>query len=385
MNLPDGSQEQLKTNSIISAVGLFATANLLPDIKGIKDFKGHMFHTTEWDHSVDYKNKNIAVIGNGSSGAQLMPGLAKEAKRLAAYVRTPQWIAPYDGYRAQVPEHLNWIMTAVPNYANWFGYSNFMRGMQLPPLQVADPEWQRQGGLINKRNDGMREGLTKFIESKVGKDNPILKNLIPKGAPLVRRLVVDNGFYDALMQDNVELVTENIDTFTEKGIKTVDGKTREFDLIVLGCGFRPTDYFYPVKYEGRNGVTLDKTWAKDGARSYLGITIPGYPNLFSLYGPNHQPRGGPSIHSWSEIWGRYAISSIVWMLENDKKSVEVKQDVYDEYQKELDAGIAKLIWEMEGKGYFVNEHGRQAVNMPWTADQYHPRVLRPNFEEYNVS
>jgi 4-hydroxyacetophenone monooxygenase len=196
---------------------------------------------------------------------------------------------------------------------------------------------------------------------------------------------VDNGFYDALMQDNVELVSENIEKFTPNGIKTKDGVERLFDLIVLGCGFKPTDYLYPVQYVGRNGVTLDKTWAKDGARSYVGLVIPGYPNLFTLYGPNHQPRGGPSLHSWSEIWGRYAISSIVWMIENEAKSMEVKQSVYNAYNDRLDVANKKLIWESEGRGYFVNSHGRQAVNMPWTSDEYHEMVVKPDISDFNIS
>jgi len=383
LKLSNGSEEYMETNSIISASGLFATANL-PNIAGIRDYKGHMFHTTEWDHGVQYKDKNVAVIGNGSSGAQLIPGLARDAKHLAVYMRTPQWIAPYDGYRSKVPSHMTWLLERMPNYQNWFGFSNFMRGMQLPPLQVEDPKWRAQGGLVNKRNDGMRKGLTEYIKSKVGSDSPLLPKLVPTTAPLVRRLVVDNGFYDALMQDNVELVTETIERVTASGIKTIDGREREFDLIVLGCGFKPTEYLYPVEYKGRNGVTLDKTWEKDGARSYLGLTIPGYPNLFTLYGPNHQPRGGPSLHSWSEIWGRYAVAAIVWMIENDAKSLAVKQSVYDEYNKDLDVAVNKLIWQAEGHGYFVNKHGRQAVNMPWTADQYHPRVIHPNIDDFEV-
>lgn len=381
---PDGRIEYMTANAVISAGGLFATVNL-PDIPGIHDYEGTMFHTTEWDHSFDYKGKSIAVIGNGSSGAQLMPGLSREAKNLALFQRTAQWIAPCDGYRATVPKQMDWILDQMPNYSNWFGYSNFMRGMQLPPLQIDDPEWRAQGGLVNKRNDDMRKGLTEYIKSKVGADSPLLPKLIPKGAPLVRRLVVDNGFYDALMQDNVELVSEPIETFVPSGIKTKDGVERQFDLVVLGCGFKPTEYLFPCQYTGRNGVTLDKTWEKDGARSYLGLTIPGYPNLFTLYGPNHQPRGGPSLHSWSEIWGRYAIASIVWLLENDARSLEVKQSVYDKYNKELDVAVSKLIWEAEGHGYFVNKHGRQAVNMPWTAEEYHARVVRPNIDDFHVS
>jgi 4-hydroxyacetophenone monooxygenase len=256
--------------------------------------------------------------------------------------------------------------------------------MQLPPLQVHDRAWQAKGGVINERNDMMRKGLTEYVHKKVNGDPELIKKLVPTFAPLVRRLVVDNGFYDALMRDNVELVTEPIQTFTEDGILTKDGKHRPFDLVVLACGFQPTEYLWPVDYVGRNGATLDKTWAKDGARSYLGLVIPGYPNLFTLYGPNHQPRGGPSIHSFAEIWGRYALSLIKHMLENDLHSVEVRQSVYDEYNARLDEAVSKLIWEEEGRGYFVNKFGRQGVNMPWTSEQYHAMVMKPNLDDFDI-
>jgi 4-hydroxyacetophenone monooxygenase len=383
LKLPDGSAESMTANAIISAGGLFATTNM-PNIPGINTYKGKMFHTTAWDHSYDHNNKRIAVIGTGSSGAQLMPGLAKVASHLSVYQRTPQWIAPYEGYRAEVPLQLDWLIENMPFYRNWYGYSLFVRGLQLPALQVEDPAWIAKGGLVNERNDGMRVGLTNYIKSKVGADSPLLPKLIPNGAPFVRRLVVDNGFYDALLRPNTELVTEPIASFTETGIRTADGVERTFDLVVLGCGFKPTEYLYPCAYKGRDGATLDKTWAKDGARSYLGLTIPGYPNLFTMYGPNHQPRGGPSLHSWSEIWGRYAIASIVSLIENGKKSLAVKQEVYDKYNERLDDENAKLIWEREGAGYFVNKFGRQGVNMPWTAEVYHAWVAKPDLGDYDV-
>ncbi|OCK83165.1 FAD/NAD(P)-binding domain-containing protein [Lepidopterella palustris CBS 459.81] len=384
LKLPDGTTEPMTANAIVSCGGLFATPNV-PQFPGSDSFTGRIFHTTAWDHSFDYRNKRIAVIGNGSSGAQLMPGLARDAKSLAMYQRTAQWIAPYDGYRAAVPAHMDWMLDHMPYYRNWYGFAAYIRGMQLPPLQVEDPAWVAAGGFVNARNDGMRKGLTEYIKSQVGADSPLVPKLTPTFAPLVRRLVVDNGYYKALTQPNVELVTETIERFTPNGILTKDGKERSFDLIVLGSGFKPTEYLHPCAYTGRAAVTLSKTWAKDGARSYLGLTIPGYPNLFTLYGPNHQPRGGPSLHSWSEIWGRYAISCIVYMLEEGKKSMEVKQSVYDEYNARLDEENSKLIWEKEGRGYFVNAWGRQGVNMPWTADVYHEWVAKVNVGDYVVT
>jgi 4-hydroxyacetophenone monooxygenase len=230
----------------------------------------------------------------------------------------------------------------------------------------------------------MRKGLTEFIRKKMSDRPDLIEKLIPKYAPLVRRLVVDNGFYDVLKQDNCELVTDKIERFTKNGILTANGVEREFDLIVLGAGFKVSKYFFPCKYVGRGGITLEESWKKDGARSYLGMVIPGFPNLFTLYGPNHQPRGG-SLYSWAEIWARYAVTSVAHMIENDKKSMEVRPEVYDQYQARLDEATSKLIWESEGSGYYVNEFGRQGVNMPWTTSEYHSMVIKPNADDFVVS
>jgi len=208
-----------------------------------------------------------------------------------------------------------------------------------------------------------------------------LAKVVPRYAPLVRRLVVDNGFYDTLKKDHVELVTESIDRITKDGILTKDGRHRKFDVVVLCAGFKVSKYLWPVKYIGRKDATLDELWKKDGPRSYLGMVMPGFPNLFTLYGPNHQPRGGGSLYSWIEIWARYSVSSIVWMIENDAKSIEVRQDIYDEYNRQIDNATKDLIWEQEGHSYYVNETGRQSVNMPWTSPEYHAMVVKPNIKD----
>ena len=205
---------------------------------------------------------------------------------------------------------------------------------------------------------------------------------MPQYAPLVRRPPVDNGFYDCLKQDNVELVTGKIDYITETGIMSECGIHREFDLIALGSGFIPFK-LSSVRYIGPNGITLERSWKKDGARSYLGMAIPGYPNLFTLYGPNHQPRGG-SMHSWAEIWSRYAVASIVYMIEHKVSLMEIRKDVFDEYQDRLDKSMKDLIWESKGHGFYVNEFGRHCVSMPWTSQAYREMIMKPNYNEFNI-
>ncbi|KAM0082237.1 hypothetical protein ACKRZS_005605 [Fusarium odoratissimum] len=378
----NGEVENIKCNAIVSGSGLFATPNL-PDFPGLKDFKGPVFHTAKWDHSVDYRNKRVALIGTGSTGTQLASRVASEAKDFTVFQRTPNWIMHMDGYGAKIDDEVRFIFNKMPYYWNWFCYSAHVASQQLQYMQTYDQEWRAKGGIVNERNDLARKNLTEYIKSKSEGIPGLLEKILPDYPPLVRRLVVDNGFYDMLRRDNVKLAAEDIDRFTEDGIVSASGEEHEFDVVILGTGFKVSDYFWPCKYIGRDGTTLQDLWSKDGPRSYLGLTMPGFPNFFSLYGPNHQPRSG-GFYSWGEIWSRYVASSIVHLIENGRKSIECRKDVFDEYNAKLDEKAKELIWEMEGSGYYVNRFGRQSVNAPWFTYDYHSMVMKPNFDDFEV-
>jgi 4-hydroxyacetophenone monooxygenase len=148
VNKQTGEEELVAANSIISASGLFATPNL-PDIPGIHDYEGKMFHTTQWDHSVDYTGLRVAVIGTGSTGTQLIPGLAPHVKSMAVYQRTPNWIASYEGYGALVEDHMSWLCDNMPFYWNWYCYAAYFRSLDLAPLQVRDAAYEAKGGSVS--------------------------------------------------------------------------------------------------------------------------------------------------------------------------------------------------------------------------------------------
>jgi len=382
---PDGTTA-IGTNAVISCAGLFNKPNL-PDIEGIESFEGHMFHTTEWDHSVDYNGLDIALIGTGSSGAQLMPNLAEAAKQLNVYQRTANWVTPVVGYRNQMPAEERWLFDSMPGYWNWFIFASYVAQMQMQSLQVMDPEWIAAGGRVNERNAKFEARLTEFIRSKVGDDDELFAKLVPSYPPLARRLIIDNGWYDALVQDNVDLVTDGIERITPNGIVSIDPKTgneveRSVDMIVLGAGFKVAEYLWPVPYTGRNGMSLEKLWARDGARAYVGMTLPEFPNMFIFYGPNSQPRGG-GYHSWVEIFSRYVCGLMVEMIESGSSSIEISQEAFDSYNTAMDEEHKTILWEYEGVGgYYVNAFGRSGVNMPWKVHDFFEMVQQPDPENY---
>ncbi|API59392.1 hypothetical protein BSL82_08780 [Tardibacter chloracetimidivorans] len=380
---PDGVEEVLTGRALISAAGLFNQPNL-PDIPGIESFSGPMFHSTNWEQGYDWTGKKIAQIGVGSTGAQLAPRLARDAESLTIYQRSPQFVGKRDGYRDPVGEEHQWLFDNMPYYWNWFCFALFHMTFDVDGLQNYDREWQKAGGKVSERNDNLRAHLQAYIREKVGHRPDLLRKVQADYPPLARRLIADNGWYDALLRDNVELVTDAIERITPNAILTADGQERPCDLIVLCSGFKTERYLWPVRYEGRDGLTLEEAWERDGARAYLGITVPGFPNFFIAYGPNGQARAG-GLMGWLEIWVRYAVASIVRMIESDIASISCRQEVHDAYNERMDRALEDCTWTApEAKSYYINEHGRQNTNMPWLPGEYYDWVKDPDFADYEI-
>lgn len=380
-----GGAEQLVANFIISGAGLFSTPKL-PDIAGIETFQGDTFHTTAWDNEYSPAGKRIAIIGNGSTGVQVMQGLADTAEQMYVLMRTPQWISPMEGYRELIPDEVKWLFANMPAYWNWYCYSAQTTAAGMQAAQEYDRAWQATGGQIGPRNDALRSALTAYIRTRLGDREDLIEKVTPDYAPLARRLVVDNGWYDSLLKPNVELVTEGIARVLPNGIEFTDGRTIEVDTLIVAAGFEVSKYLWPAEYVGVDGTSMEQLWETDGPRAFLGLVVPNFPNLFMFYGPNSQARAG-SFLSWIEIWARYAAQAVVDVIDSDARSITVKQEVFERYNDVLDTAHNNLIWQHEapaGRNYYVNKFGRQNVNLPWTLGEYFLMVNRPKPEHFDV-
>lgn len=381
----DGSVVRRSVNAIISGAGQFSTPRL-PNIEGLAEFTGEKLQTTAWDDSFDPTGKRIAVVGNGSTGVQLMPGLARSAAHLYQFQRTPQWISPMEQYRERIAAEVRWLFDNMPFYWNWYCYYSQVTTDAMQNAQEYDREWQAGGGKISSANDGLKNALTTYIQNQLGDRPDLIEKVTPDYAPLARRLVVDNGWYQALLQDNVDLVTDGIARFGERSIETTTGETYEIDAVVFAAGFDVSKYLWPTEYVGRGGATMESIWSNDGPRAYLGLTVPGFPNLFIFYGPNAQPRSGAFL-SWVEVWSRYAVQGVIHVLEQGIHAIDVRREVFEEYNQELDGRNDILIWDKEApvdKNYYVNGFGRQNVHWTFRNVEYFAKVaaLNPSdFEE----
>jgi len=372
-----------EANVIVSASGLFATPNI-PHFEGQENFAGRIVHPARWPDDVELAGKRVAIIGNGSTGIQMLGVIAKDAEFAYAFQRTPQWISPRAKYGEIMEPETAWLLRNFPTYVNWWRLSALATLFDTHELMQTDPEWQASGGFVNRFSDAVRDELTQYIHEQTGGRKDLIDRLIPDYAPFSRRPVVDNGWYRALTRENVELVTD-------KGIRTSDGTEREVDVIVTATGFAVEKYLWPARYTGKGGTDLHRLWDEgDGARAYLGMMVPDFPNLFTLYGPNSQPlSGGPSQPVWFSMWGGYAARAIMRMLREGKASVEVTPEAFATYNTALDEEAAKLVqMTVEGgidKNYYVNQrHNRLQVNAPWYAPHYQDMCMNTRWEDLRL-
>ncbi|MFD6894388.1 flavin-containing monooxygenase [Rhodococcus sp. NPDC060086] len=381
-----GETETVTCNFAVTATGLFSTPKKL-DTEGIDSFTGEVLHTTGWTEQHTVKGKTAAIIGNGSTGVQLLSRIAEDADQVYVFQRTPQWIAPREGYGEPVTEEMRWVLDNIPHYWNW------ARTTALKPADprgtiTPDPEWRAAGGHFSESNDKLRENLTQYIRRQVNNRADLVERLVPDYTPAARRPVVDNKWYRSLARDNVDLVTDGITRFTDTAIVTADGTERHVDIVLTAVGFEVTKWLWPMDFRGRDGVHIEDRWNMEGGpRAFQGLAVPQFPNLFVLYGPNAQPATGGGIGvgglpAWMESWVGYIARVMVAVIEGGDDCAEVTEAAFWEYNNAVDETARKMIWldpaANPEKNYYVNEHGRLSTSTPLPGLDLGTRFL--NFE-----
>lgn len=387
----DGRDMTFEANAIVSAVGQLNKPKL-PDIKGVGTFKGPAFHSARWDHSVDLAGKRVIVIGTGASAFQFVPAIAPMVQEMFVFQRTPPWLGPTPNYHHPVGEGQKWLLKHVPYYAQWYRFwLIWMLTDGLYPMVQADPAWNGPSTSVSAVNDQMRTLLAQLIAQQTGDDSDLAKKVIPEYPLGGKRSVRDNGVWiDALKRPNVHLITDPIAEITETGIKTRDGKEYIADILIYGTGFTASKFLSPMRFKGRNGLDLHEQWAGD-ARAYLGITVPGFPNLFLMYGPNTNIVVNGSIIFFSECEMRYILGAVELLLRNGHASMEPKEDVHDAFNEKVDAGNARMAWGVpQVTSWYKNETGRVSQNWPFPIVDYWYATLKPDpadfvFEESSVA
>ncbi len=381
----DGRTVSRTVNVIVSAAGLFANPNL-PDFPGVERFGGQIIHPTQWPEGLDLSDKRVAVIGNGSTGVQMLGRIAEMSEHVDVFQRTPQWISPRAKYGDPVEPEMRWLIATVPAYWNWCRITSIMHlfNFHLDYL-VRDPEFEATGGKISATSERVRNMLLEYIRTETGGRQDLIDRLIPDYAPMVRRPIVDNGWYRALTRDNVDLVTDEITEFTETGIRTADGVHHDLDVVVSATGFDIVKYLWPAEYFGRGGANLHERWDEDSPMAYVGMLVPDFPNLFILYGPNSQPvSGGVALPAWYQAWAGFVARCLITMAEQGARTVEVTHEAFTSYNERLVEESQSLIVVTEEasarRNYYVNSRGRMQVSAPWETSDYFLMTSDPGYE-----
>ena len=372
----------LNSNIVISAVGQLNKPSV-PDINGIDEFNGPIIHTGAWDSSFNYKDKNIALIGTGASGMQVAPEIAKEAKSLTIFQRTPHWIIANPNYHRKLSAGKKWVLKNIPFYSKWYRlqlFWGFCDGIHASLYK--DPDWKFPDRSLNHTNERFRVNMVKHIEGMIGNDKDLLKKVIPNYPPYGKRMLMDNNWFEMLKKDNVQLITDKVNRITNSSIDT-DICSYNQEAIIMATGFKASKMIWPIKVVGKKGINLNDFWNNDNPKAHLGITVPNFPNFFIMYGPNTNLAHGGSIVFHGECQIRYILGCIDLLLEKNHKIMDCRQEPFEEYNSNVDTEHSKMVWTHDKvNSWYRNGNGRVITNSPWRLVDYWNFTKEPKEEDY---
>ena len=369
------SGEQIDADILVGALGQLNRPQW-PDIEGRESFAGASMHSARWDHSVSWEGKRVGVIGSAASAVQIIPEMAKTAAHLTVFQRTPNWIVPRND--REIPPEEQALMMSDPEMA----LSMAERNRQLIYDNADHFFWQAFEWTPEGRAAFTRQAMD-HLEAQVP-DPELRRKLTPDYPVGCKRILITDDYYPALMQDNVELVTERISRIVPVGVVTEDGAAHDFDILVYATGFETTDWRWSVDVAGEGGTHLNTVWA-DHPEAYLGITIAGFPNLFVLYGPNTN-LGHNSITFMLERQVEYMMAALEKLDAAGKTAMAPKRAAQDAFNARLQDELKKTVWaDPHCASWYKNEKGLITQNWSSHTRDYARTVGEVKLEDYELA
>ncbi len=359
----------LSADFVINATGILHHP-VKPEFTGMQKFAGPIFHTAEWDHSVDLTGKKVAIIGTGSTAAQVIPEIAKVVDRLAVFQRSPQWVLPMGNKEFSDKSKARWRKN--PN-----------RVRRLRQLY----RWGLSH-LVTKAVTGhkVQNALLTFIckqYMKFAVKDPVLSSKItPDFAVGCKRLVISNTFIPTLQRDNVDVVTDGIAEFNTHGIQTPCGHQVDADVIILSTGFNPTAYMRPMNLKGRDGLDIDAVW-ENKIRTYRSLCIRGFPNNFLMLGPN-APIGNFSVIEMSEVQTRYILKIMERWRQCEFDAIEVKESAVERFAAYMKEGLARTVWVGGCNSWYLDKDG-DPILWPYTFERWEQELKEPQMDDFELT
>jgi cation diffusion facilitator CzcD-associated flavoprotein CzcO len=355
-------------NVVITATGILHHPKI-PHFDGVETFKGAVFHSAQWDHSVPLDGRRIGVVGNGSTASQLAVALAPRASRFDLFQRTAQWVLPRPNatyteeekalYRAD-PAALEAL---VQTYR-----SRSVDGYAAAVIDVDSPQLAEIERLCRENLETVR-------------DPDLRRRLTPTYRAACKRLVISNDFYEAIQHPNANLVTSTIERIEPEGVRTADGVLHDLDVLVLATGFQTDRFIRPAKVFGRNGVDLDDVWAISPI-AYLAVSLPDFPNFFFLNGPN-SPVGNFSAVETCERQLDYILQLVDHLLEGRCRELSVTQEALQRFENERRTAAKKTVWVTGCDSWYLDKEG---VPSSWTFSygRFVEEMTKPRMQDFEL-
>lgn len=380
----DGDVETLQARAVISAVGQL-NQPYIPAIPGAETFRGPAFHTARWDHDVDLAGKNVVMIGAGATGFQVAPAIADTVGTLTIFQRTAQWMFPNPNYHAKVGPGVQWALRHLPFYGRWYRFLIFWPGCDsgLAAAKV-DPEWPDQQRAVSAVNDLARMMFTEWITSQLDGDEELASKVVPDYPATGKRTLQDNGSWlKTLTRDNVELVRCGIERIEPGAVVDTEGRRYPADVLVYATGFRVNDFLSSLHVTGRDGIDLHESWGRKPA-AYLGITIPGFPNFFCMYGPGTNLASGGSLIFHSECEMRYITGCLDALIASGHKAMEPLPERYADWYERTQAELKTMVWSQPSikHSFYKNEDGVVHSLSPWRLVDFWSWTRSPDADDF---
>jgi cyclohexanone monooxygenase len=361
---------------LVNASGVLITPKL-PDIDGVDSFAGPTMHTARWDHGQDLAGKRVAIIGTGASAVQVIPEVAPIVQQLSVFQRTPIWCFPK--FDVPLPAPARWAMR-IP------GGNTVQRALSQAYVELTFPlaaQYFTVFPLAKRMESAGRAYLRKQVDDPAVRDK-----LTPRYAVGCKRPGFHNTYLSVFNRDNVELITEPIDKITGSGVATVDGGTRDVDVLILATGFKVLDPDSVLTYSvsGPGGKSLTQFWEQQRLQAYEGVSIPGFPNFFSVFGPYGYV--GSSYFALIEAQTHHIVRCLKQAKRRNASLVEVTKEANDRYFAEMMRKRHRQVFWQDScqlaNSYYFDKNGDVPLRPASTVEAYW-RSRRFPLDDYTFS
>ena len=355
--------------AIISCSGGLSQPSF-PNIKGIDSFKGKMFHTAQWDKRFDLKGKTVAVIGTGASAVQIVPAIIDEVTKLYLFQRTPPWILPKPD--KEISSLRKWLYNNLP-----FTQHIYRRRLYWQHELMALGFIKHPGILKLASKLALR-----FLKQSVP-DETLRAKLTPNYVMGCKRVLISNEYYPAVVKNNAEVIIDAIEEINATGVVTNNGQQRNVEAIIIATGFQAAEEVSRFTVKGRNGIDLNEAW-REGAEAYLGTTVAGFPNMFLVVGPN-TGLGHSSMLLMIEAQVNLIMESLKTMKQNKVKFIDLKQNVQQQYNSEIQEKLSHTVWQNGGcVSWYQMKNGKNVTLWPGFTFTFMKRTKKFEEEKYEM-